>query len=152
MALAGFKQQAVSAIRAAAIKKGLTPGMATLVLNGDFFSAVLGTLDAHTYGGTEAIRQARLPNLYGFQEIVEWPDLGIPGFVCNPDAIAVANRYLAPVDPRGYEEVGTMTDDQTGLTLGLRRFMTRNAGKLNTSVELFYGRDVGQADGLMRIV
>jgi len=152
IALTGFKQQSVAAIRAAAIKKGLPPGSCVLVLNGDYFSALLGTLDAHVYGGIEAIREGRLPNLYGFKEIVEWPNLQIPGFVCRPDALAVANRYLPPVDPRAYEEVGTVTDDQSGLTLGVRRYVERSTGQMNTSLELFYGRDIGQANGLLRIV
>ncbi len=150
--LAGFKQQSIAAIRAAAVRKGLSTDVSTLVLNSDFFSALLSTLDAHTYGGPEAIRTGRIPFLYGFSQIIEWPNLNIPGFVAHPDAIAVANRYLPPVDPRAYEEVGTVTDDESGLTLGIIRFTDRPSGLMSTSVEGLYGMDVGQENGMLRIV
>ncbi|HRR34006.1 MAG TPA: hypothetical protein P5026_07910 [Kiritimatiellia bacterium] len=110
LTLAGFKKAGVAAIRAAALKKKLNPSAAALCFNPDFYSALLADLDSAAYGGTEAIRTGVIPNLLGFSKIIEVPDYDSPGFVCHADAIAFANRYLAPVAPGSYDEVGTVTD------------------------------------------
>ena len=70
----------------------------------------------------------------------------------DPDAIAVANRYLAPVEPRSYQEVGTAKDEDSGLTVGVRKYGDPDTGLLSVSCELAYGREIGNADALLRIV
>jgi len=151
LTLAGFKKAGVGAIRAAAVKKGLNPSMCTLALNPDFYSALLADLDSASYGGEEAIRQGFIPNLLGFGKIVEAPDYDSPGFVCHADAIAFANRYLAPVDPSSYSEAGSVTDEDSGLTVGIRKYGDPDTGLLSVSAELAYGLDVGAGDALMRL-
>lgn len=150
--LATFKKAGVAAIRAAAIKKGLSPSASALCLNPDFYSALLADLDSASYGGEEAVRNGVIPNLMGFSKIIEVPDFNSPGFVCHPDAIAFANRYLAPVEPGCYQEVGTVTDDESGLTVGVRKYGDPDTGLLSVSAELCYGLDVGAADALLRLV
>jgi hypothetical protein len=150
--LAGFKKAGVGAIRAAAVAKGLSPSASALCLNPDFYSALLADLDSASYGGTEAIRTGIIPNLLGFGKIIEVPDFTGPGFVCHPDAIAVANRYLAPVDPASYSEVGSVTDEDSGLTVGIRKYGDPDTGLLSVSAELAYGCDVGAADALLRLI
>lgn len=152
LSLAGFKKAGVGAIRAAAVKKGLAPSASALLLNPDFYSALLADLDSASYGGEEAIRQGFIPNLLGFGKIIEAPDLTVPGFVCHPDAIAFANRYLAPADPASYSEVGTVTDEDSGLTVGIRKYGDPDTGLYSVSAELCYGLDVGAADALLRLV
>lgn len=152
LTLAGFKKAGVGAIRAAAVKKGLAPSASALLLNPDFYSALLADLDSASYGGEEAIRQGFIPNLLGFGKIMEAPDYDSPGFVCHADAIAFANRYLAPVDPSSYSEAGSVTDDDSGLTVGIRKYGDPDTGLLSVSAELCYGLDVGAADALMRLV
>ena len=152
LTLAGFKKAGVGAIRAAAVKKGLAPAASALLLNPDFYSALLADLDSASYGGEEAIRQGFIPNLLGFGKIIEAPDLTVPGFVCHPDAIAFANRYLAPADPASYSEVGTVTDEESGLTVGIRKYGDPDTGLYSVSAELCYGLDVGADDALLRLV
>jgi len=152
ISLAGFKKAGVGQIRAAAVKKGLLPSASALCLNPDFYSALLADLDSASYGGEEAIRQGYIPNLLGFGKIIEVPDYDSPGYVCHPDAIAFANRYLAPVDPSSYSEAGSVTEDETGLTVGIRRYGDPDTGLLSVSAELCYGLDVGAGDALLRLV
>lgn len=152
LTLASFKKAGVAAIRAAAINKGLSPSASALCLNSDFYSALLADLDSASYGGQEAIRSGVIPNLMGFSKIIEVPDFSLPGFVCHPDAIALANRYLAPVEPGCYQEVGTVTDDESGLTVGIRKYGDPDTGLLSVSAELCYGLDVGAADALLRLI
>jgi hypothetical protein len=150
--LAGFKKTGIGAIRAAAVKKGLTPSASALLLNPDFYSALLADLDSASYGGEEAIRTGVIPNLLGFGKIIEAPDMSAPGCVCHADAIAFANRYIAPVEPGCYQEVGTVTDDESGLTVGIRKYGDPDTGLLSVSAELSYGLDVGAADALLRLI
>ncbi|HOR97080.1 MAG TPA: hypothetical protein PLZ74_01765 [Kiritimatiellia bacterium] len=152
LTLAGFKKAGVGQIRAAAVRKGLTPSASALLLNPEFYSALLADLDSSTYGGEEAIRQGYIPNLLGFGKIIEAPDLEAPGFVCHADAIAFANRYLAPVDPASYSEAGSVTDDDSGLTVGIRKYGDPDTGLYSVSAELCYGLDVGASDALLRLV
>lgn len=152
LALGAVSLKGIAAVRAAAIKKGLNPAMSALVLNSDYYSALLGCLDSASYGGAEAVRTGVIPNLLGFAKIIEAPTMILPGFVCHPDAIAVANRYLAPVEPRSYQDVGTATDEDSGLTVGVRRYGDPDTGLLSVSCELAYGREVGNQGALMRIV
>ena len=150
--LAGFKKAGVGSIRAAAVKKGLTPSLCTLALNPDFYSALLADLDSASFGGEEAIRQGFIPNLLGFSKIIEAPNYTAPGFVCHQDAIAFANRYLAPVDPASYSEAGSVTDADSGLTVGIRKYGDPDTGLLSVSAELCYGLEVGAGDALLRLI
>ena len=152
LALGSVSLKGIASIRAAAVKKGLNPAMSALVLNSDDYSALLGCLDSNSYGGTEAIRTGVIPNLLGFSKLIEAPTMSLAGFVCHPDAIAVANRYLAPVSPASYQEVGTATDSDSGLTVGVRKYGDPDTGLLSVSCELVYGREVGNPAALLRIL
>lgn len=154
LSLSGFSKTGVGPIRAAAIAKSLQPRLSTLVLAPDFFSALLASLDSSIYGGTEAIRTGAIPNLLGFRQVIECASLptGLNGFVCHPDAIAIANRYLAPVNPESYSQVTSATDEDTGLTVGIRRYGDPDTGLESISCELCYGRDVGNGSALLRLI
>jgi hypothetical protein len=152
VSLSGFSTKGIAAIRAAAIAKKLRPGLSTLVLNPDFYSALLGSLDSASYGGSEAVRSGVIPNLMGFRQVIECPSLTEPGFVCHADAIAVANRWLKPVAPESYSDVGSATDDESGLTVGIREYGDPDTGVKSVSTELCYGREVGNSGALLRLV
>ena len=64
----------------------------------------------------------------------------------------MANRYLAPVEPRPYREVGKAQDEDSGLTVGVLKYGHPDTGLLSVSCELAYGREIGNADALLRIV
>ncbi len=98
VALATFGRKAVAGIRAAAVKRKMRTARSVLCLNPDFFSALLGDLDANVYGGREAIVGGTLPGILGFRAIVEIPQYSGPGFLCHPDAIAVASRKVPLAD------------------------------------------------------
>lgn len=154
LTLANCTAKGMASVRGAAVKKNLNPGMSSLVLHPDYFSALLGNLDANIYGGAEAMRTGIIPGLLGFDQVIEGSGLAADqkGFVCHKDAIAIGNRHLAPVDPTSYSEVGTVTDDESGLTVGIRKYGDPDTGLLSVSSELCYGREIGNADALLRIV
>lgn len=151
VSLAGFSTKGVAAIRAKAIAKSMRPGISSLVLNPEFFSALLGSLDSATYGGSEAIRTGRIPRLMGFREVIEAPDMTAPGFICHPDALCVANRYLAPIDPGAYSYAAPATDEDSGLTVGIREYTNPTTGVKSITQEICYGVEIGQL-ALVRLI
>lgn len=152
LSLAGFTLDNVGEIRAAAVKKKLRPAMATLVLNPDFYSRILSKLDAKTYGDTSAIQDGILRRILGFRQIVECPILEIPGFVCHPDAIGFGNRYLKPKNPNVYSYSAPITEEETGLTIGIREFENPVTGVSSISAECAYGRSVGNEKAVLRLI
>jgi hypothetical protein len=150
--LASFGRKAVSAIRAKAIAKKLRINRSTLVLNPEFFSALLGDLDANTYGGRDAIVGGAIPGLLGFQAVVEMPQYSGPGFVAQSDAIAAASRAFRPVRDTPYEFVRELVEPETGLTVVHLEYLHGADGSLNDSVTLLFDAAVGNGDALLRLV
>ena len=152
LSLAGFGVDQAGDIRAAAVKKKLRPGLATLVLNPDFYSKLLAKLDARILGKASAIEDGILRRLLGFRQIIECPVIEFPGFVCHPDAIGFANRYLAPKSKTPYTYAAPVTDEETGLTIGVREFENPSTGISSISAECAYGRAVGNEKAVLRLV
>lgn len=152
VSLAGFDKTSIAGIRAAAIKKKLDPAKATLMLNPDFYSALLGTLNAHEYGTASAIQDGVLRNIVGFRQVIECWQLEGPGMVLMPDAMAFVNRWLKPVHPEAYTAAFAQTDEESGLTIGIREYEEPATGVVSISAELAYGRAVGVNTAVLRLV
>ena len=152
VSLAGFGKDTVAGIRAAAIKKKIRPAAATLLLHPDYYSALLGTLNANEYGSASAIQDGVLRNLVGFRQIIECWQLKTPGLVLLPDAVLFLNRWLKPIRPEAYEAAFAQTDDETGLTIGIREYEDPATGVLSVSAELAYGYSVGNDKAVLRLI
>ncbi|MFZ8869674.1 MAG: hypothetical protein ACO2YK_14085, partial [Paracoccaceae bacterium] len=74
------------------------------------------------------------------------------GFACNSSAIAVAMRYLEPQDNNGYVRAEALSDPDTGAVLGLRQFYLPETGDMYMTLECNWGKAVGIAAGIERIV
>lgn len=153
VSLSGFNKAVVAAIRAKAIKdKKLRIPLSVLALDPIYFSELLGSLDANVYGGKEAIQGGMIPGLFGFRAVIEVPQLGIPGFVCSPDAIAIAARSYQPASKKPYESVQLITEPETGLTLTHVEYCSGDDGELSDSVNALVQSGVGNSAALMRLV
>ena len=130
----------------------LSPADCVLLLTPAAFANVLANLDADVYGGTDAIRDGMIPGLYGFSGVVMVNTLatGLNGVIVHKEAIGIAGRYLAP-DASAYSEVGQMTDEATGLTIGFRRFAVPETGKRFIAGEMLYGAALLQKDKIVLI-
>jgi len=96
------------------------------------------------FGGSEAIREARIPRLVGMNiyETNALPlggTLSLIGFVAHQDAIGVAVRTLMPQSSAPYEAVEIVTDPQTGLSFTYRRHFNPGRGKMFANVECLFG-------------
>ena len=124
----------------------------TLALSGEYFYALLAGLDANVYGGTEAIRNGVIPGLFGFGKVILVHGLDIPGFVCEPSAIAFASRGFRPADDKPYTAVREIKDPETGLSLTLVEYPDGPSGDLSESVTTRIGASVGDSGALVRLV
>ncbi len=150
VSLAGFGRKAITAIRARTIKKKLRVNRSVLVLNPEFFSELLGDLDANVYGGRDAIVGGVIPGLFGFKAVIELPQIESPGFVCHPDAIAVAGRTIPFLGKSPYEKVQEFVEPATGFTMTNVVYIDGPTGKGSFSVNALFGREVGINESLLR--
>ena len=146
-------KQAVANLYAMASSNGIDPRDAVVVLDPARFAGVLSTLDAYQYGGTEAIREGLVPNLYGFYGVVSSTQLpnGAVGAIVHREAIGVASRYLEPMDGV-YEAVSKVTDEKTGITIGFRVFGQKETGRRIIAGETLYGAALLQPGAIVKLV
>lgn len=152
-AASAFAKSGVAKI-AAAVESStnkLRVKFSTLALSGEYFFALLAGLDANVYGGTEAIRNGVIPGLFGFGKVMLVHGLEIPGFVCEPSAIAFASRGFRPADDKPYRAIREIKDPESGLTLTLVEYGDGPSGDLSESVTTRIGAAVGDAGALVRL-
>ena len=77
--------------------------------------------------------------------------LEIPGFVCEPSAIAFASRGFRPADDKPYRAIREIKDPESGLTLTLVEYGDGPSGDLSESVTTRIGAAVGDAGALVRL-
>ena len=129
-----------------------------LILSDAYYNALLkdtSVKNAQNYGTTEGIQAGVIPNLAGFQV---WQTNAIPsnsenlvGLACVDTAIACAMRYLVPQNGHKYSMAESLTDSETGITLGMREWYDEGLGTKYLAVECNYGYSVAQAAGLKRV-
>jgi hypothetical protein len=128
----------------------------SLVLNETAYHALAGDsgiMAAYAYGGSEAIREGKIPKVWGMpvfaSNVLPTNSISLMGFVAHPDSIAVAIRTFDAVVPDGaYEYFDTVTDDATGLALGVRVLYEPETGKRFGSFECLCGYAVALSTGL----
>lgn len=107
------------------------------------------------FGGSEAIRQGKVPVLYGFgvleSNLIPANAENLRSFAAYPDALAVAMRYHAPQSGHNYNEAMAMTDPESGITLGFRSWYDPKTGTMNNVMDAIVGSAVGNGSSLIRI-
>lgn len=150
--LAGMNRKAAGKIAASASAAGLTVERASLCLSPEWFYALLADLDSSVYGGAEAVRKGVIPELFGFAAVVKVPGYSGAGFVCEKSAICVGGRKVLPADTTPYREFSAMVEPATGLPVNRVVYTSGAAGKTSFSALAWYGREVGIAEALVRLV
>lgn len=143
-------------LRKAADDADLDATECRLLVNSTYFSYLLSLLDVSKYGGTEAVKAGVIPGLFGFAEVVDCPTLpttaNLVGAIAHPTCMGVAGRLLKAQSPKAYEEIGSVTDDASGLTIGFRRFGVAGTGENFLAYEALFGADVVSGSALVRVV
>ena len=117
------------------------------------FAGVLSALDYNVYGNTEAIQNGVVPGLYGFKAFVCAPNLpdGVNGAIICDEAVGVASRYLFPGTEGAYPQAWAATDD-SGFTIGYRRFMDLATGSSKFAADCLFGAKLLQSNKIVRLV
>ncbi len=117
------------------------------------FATVLGQLDSNIYGGSEAIRLGVVDGLYGFKAFVCAPNLpeGVDGAIICDTAVGVASRYLFPGTEGAYPQAWSATDE-SGFTIGYRRFMDLATGSNKFAGDVLFGAKILQPSKIVRLV
>ena len=151
---ASFAKAGVAKIAAAveSATNKLRVKFSTIALSGEYFYYLLSGLDASVYGGPEAIRNGVVPGLLGFNKVMCMQGLDIPGFVCEPSAIAFASRGFRPADDTPYRAIREIKEPESGLTLTLVEYGDGPSGDLSESVTTRIGASVGDSGALVRLV
>lgn len=146
----------------------INPGECVLMLTAKAYGEVLASLDANLYGGPEAIRFGMIEGLYGFDAVMEndllnktlEPSTGklvdngenLVGVIVPRNALGVAGRVLPVLNPKLYDEVGTVTDEKSGLTLQFRRGGAWETDRAVMTCEALFGAKLLQPTKIVRIV
>ena len=127
-------------------------GDAVVVLGPVDYSKVLSYLDSNVYGGSEAIREGRIPGLYGFRAFVSSTFLpeGVKGAIVSRDAIGLASRYLEPMEG-AYPDAWRASDGDIA-TIGFRHFANLCTGRRYLACEALFGARVLQKNKIIRLV
>lgn len=117
-----------------------------LILNTTLYDSLLsqsGLLDAGAFGGRDAIVDGRVPRVLGMAVyeslVLPTNSISLSGLAVHPNAVAIAVRSLEPQAPQEYLAAQTVTDPQTGLTIGVRRFYRPETGRHHMAFEAVWG-------------
>ena len=127
-------------------------GDAVVVLGPVDYAKVLSYLDSNVYGGSEAIREGRIPGLYGFRAFVSSTFLpeGVKGAIVSRDAIGLASRYLEPMEG-AYPDAWSASDGDIA-TIGFRHFANLCTGRRYLACEALFGACVLMPKKIIRLV
>ena len=138
----------LAGLRNSCAANGMDPAECVVMLQPTEFATILAALDSNVYGGSEAIRTGVIEGLYGFKAVIENSDLPVAsaananlavGVVVPQDAVVVAGRIVPVGSPAVYQEIGTTTDEVSGMTLGVRRHAAPSVGANFLTVEALFG-------------
>lgn len=156
-AAANFDSSDVADIAAACDLAEMPSVPRNLILSSNYFWALAkdsGIKDSSAFGGPEAIREGRIPNLFGFNlfksNLVPANSENLVGMAAYPSAVAVAMRYLAPVGGGG-DGIYRAVVDPSGITLGYREFYDNDLGERVAIMEALYGYSKAEGSAIKRI-
>ncbi len=131
-----------------------------MILNPDFYTALAkdpAVKDASKSGGTEAVREGRVPNLGTFANIFESTVLAengqnLQGFAVNTEAIGIAFRAVTPDMSAQKVMEHRVYTNESGMTICFKEWYDPNKKTTKRVLEVYYGKCVGNPNGIVRIV
>lgn len=136
----------------------IDPADTVLLLNGKEFGQLLSTLDANTYGDRSAIAEGRIEGLYGFRAVVKVDSLtslcgsGLRAALVPVNALGVAARTIPVLNANLFTEVGTVSDEKSGLVIQFRRGGDWKTDTTTLTAEALFGAKLLQPTKIVRIV
>jgi hypothetical protein len=143
---ASYKIAQIGALRKALAARDVPTDRLSFIGDIEIYNGLLtsdGVAQALNYGGTEAVREGRIPRLLGMDvyESNVMPANGLTklgGFAVHPDSIAIAMRYLQPQAPQEYLSAEQVSASN-GISMGYRRHYNTATGKHFANFECLFG-------------
>lgn len=145
-------------LTAACADADIDPADTVLLLNGKEYGQLLATLTAHDYGSPEPIQAGRIPGLYGYRAVVKIDSLtGVCGSnlraaLVPANALGVAGRTIPVLNPNLYSDIGTVTDEKSGLVIQFRRGGDWHTDTTDITAEALFGSKLLQPTKIVRVV
>lgn len=145
-------KQAVAALYTVAESNDIPVDRSVVVLNPSQFAKVLGLVDYSMVGNGDYIKTGVIDNLFGFKAIVCSSNLpeNAKGAIILDEAVGIASKYLSPMTPNAYPEAFAATDE-SGFTIGFRRFMDLNKGNDIIAGDVLFGAKLLQSNKIVRL-
>lgn len=144
-------------IREIMTERGGDISQCSLVLNAGHYANLMADsrFVANQYGGTDVIRGGKVGQIVGIPNVYEVNQLpnsseNLVGFLIHPAALAVAFRYLAPMNTGAYSRAERLTNE-LGMTMGYRQFYLPEEGTEYATIEALYGFTLVNTDGIIPI-
>ena len=154
---ANFDADDVADLRVVADDAGWPQGEGTLMLNSTFYGALVkdNAIQDFSASQSDALRSGTLPSLSGFT-VIKAPTLptnseNLAGFICMPDAAAIAMRGVDTQARDKFESYQILQDDTTGAVLTYSALWTQTYRRVEHVFEALYGVKKAQAASLKRI-
>jgi hypothetical protein len=146
LSIANIGRTQLSNAKTLMVKRDIPVDNLSLITNADLWETLRNDNNlqqALNYGGSEVIREDRIPRLFGMDvyqsNILPLNSISLIGMLVHPDSIAVAVRSLQPQAPEAYLAVETVVDDETGLAFTYRRHFNTGKGRHFASFECLFG-------------
>ena len=152
------KEYVAEALTAACDAADIDAADTVLLLNGKEYGQLLATLDANVYDTPSAIQDGRIPGLYGFRAVVKVDNMtniagsNLRAALVPVNALGIAGRTIPVLNPKLYEDVGTVTDDKSGLVIQFRRGGDWRTDTSDLTAEALFGSKLLQPTKIVRIV
>lgn len=144
---------AVANLYATAETNDIPVNRAIVALGPTDFAKVLSLVEYSMVGTGDYIKTGVIEGLFGFKGFVCTGSLpnGTKGAIILDEAMGIASKYLAPMTAEAYPEAWAMTDE-SGFTLGARRFMDLSKGSDIFAMDCLYGAKLLQPNRVVRLV
>ena len=155
---ANFDSDDVADLRVVAINAGMDPEDMVMVLNPDYYAALLkdNAISDYSASQSDALRSGELPRLSGFR-VIEAPTLpgnseNLTGFIATPEAAAVAMRGVDTQDRSQFLSYQILQDDTVGAVMTYSALWTQAKRRVEHVFEALYGVKKANGSALKRIV
>jgi len=155
---ANFDADDVADLRTVAITAGMDPEEMVLVVNPDYYAALLkdNAISDYSASQSDALVSGQLPRLSGFQ-VIEAPTLpsnseNLVGYISSPQAMAIAMRGVDTQDRSQFLTYQILQDSVVGATMTYSAIWTPTYRRVEHVFEALYGVSKADGNALKRIV
>jgi len=159
VAEASFAATSVTSLRQKLAAKGISAMDSALILSIGNYASLLNSnnLLAYAVGNPDAQTKGVINGIYGFSKAIESNIIptnseNLTGFACAKQAIGVGMRYLAPQSTAALIDAGMVSEESSGVTLGIRVIPDQLHGKVHYAVEALFGSAVTDSASLVRVL